>query len=53
MTETSILEPVELLVCTTCKMGRAIEDDTQRPWQFAAQSPAGTGFSRGRDRARR
>ena len=31
MTDTSILEPVELLVCTTCKMGQAIEDDALRP----------------------
>lgn len=23
--------PVELLICTTCKMGRPVEDDSQRP----------------------
>ena len=30
MTEAT-LDPVELLVCTTCKMGQAIEDDALRP----------------------
>ena len=30
MTATT-LDPVELLVCTTCKMGRPVEDDAMRP----------------------
>ena len=31
MTDDLKLEPVELLICTTCKMGQAIEDDNLRP----------------------
>ena len=50
MTDTSILEPVELLVCTTCKMGQAIEDDALAPWQSATQSHVGTRFAGTRDR---
>jgi predicted metal-binding protein len=31
MTNDLKLEPVELLICTTCKMGLPIEDDNMRP----------------------